>query len=137
VSAPRLPAGREPDRPPFDRRPHTGPRPGARRQSSNPAAGRRSGRRPQLAAQPCGRRLLPDPAPLPAARGAPADAVHLPAASATRLTREETSMNELRRRLLGGLAIIGSGAVTGAANAQGTWPERPVRMISPYGAGGS
>lgn len=46
-------------------------------------------------------------------------------------------MNELRRRLLGGLAIIGSGAVTGAANAQGTWPERPVRMISPYGAGGS
>lgn len=42
-------------------------------------------------------------------------------------------MNRLRRQLMAGLAMLGSGA----AGAQGAWPERAVRIVSPYGAGGS
>ncbi len=42
-------------------------------------------------------------------------------------------MDHGRRRLLGGLAMLG----TGIGHAQGQWPERTVRIVSPYGAGGS
>jgi tripartite-type tricarboxylate transporter receptor subunit TctC len=44
-------------------------------------------------------------------------------------------MNPNRRSLLGGLAMLGTGL--GHAQAQGTWPERTVRIVSPYGPGGS
>jgi len=44
-------------------------------------------------------------------------------------------MNPNRRTLLGGLAMLGTGL--GPAHAQGAWPERTVRIISPYGPGGS
>jgi tripartite-type tricarboxylate transporter receptor subunit TctC len=44
-------------------------------------------------------------------------------------------MNPNRRTLLGGLAMLGTGL--GQAHAQGTWPERTVRIVSPYGPGGS
>jgi tripartite-type tricarboxylate transporter receptor subunit TctC len=42
-------------------------------------------------------------------------------------------MNRYRRGLLGGLAILG----TGLAHSQDSWPQRTVRIVSPYGAGGS
>ena len=42
-----------------------------------------------------------------------------------------------RRRLLAGLAAAAPLALWGTAHAQGQWPERTVRIVSPYGAGGS
>ena len=42
-----------------------------------------------------------------------------------------------RRRLLAGLAAAAPLALWGPAHAQGQWPERTVRIVSPYGAGGS
>ena len=42
-----------------------------------------------------------------------------------------------RRRLLAGLAAATPLSLWGTAHAQGTWPERSVRIVSPYGAGGS
>jgi tripartite-type tricarboxylate transporter receptor subunit TctC len=42
-----------------------------------------------------------------------------------------------RRRLLAGLAATTPLALWGPAHAQGQWPERSVRIVSPYGAGGS
>ena len=46
-----------------------------------------------------------------------------------------------RRRLLAGLAAAAPLSLWGTAHAQGqtpgTWPERTVRIVSPYGAGGS
>jgi tripartite-type tricarboxylate transporter receptor subunit TctC len=42
-----------------------------------------------------------------------------------------------RRRLLAGLASVAPLSLWGVAHAQGQWPERSVRIVSPYGAGGS
>ena len=42
-----------------------------------------------------------------------------------------------RRRLLAGLAAATPLSLWGTAHAQGQWPERSVRIVSPYGAGGS
>jgi tripartite-type tricarboxylate transporter receptor subunit TctC len=42
-----------------------------------------------------------------------------------------------RRRLLAGLAAAAPLSLWGPAHAQGAWPERTVRIVSPYGAGGS
>ena len=42
-----------------------------------------------------------------------------------------------RRRLLAGLAAATPLSLWGNAHAQGAWPERTVRIVSPYGAGGS
>ena len=42
-----------------------------------------------------------------------------------------------RRRLLAGLAAVTPLSLWGTAHAQGAWPERTVRIVSPYGAGGS
>ena len=42
-----------------------------------------------------------------------------------------------RRRLLAGLAAATPLSLWGPAHAQGAWPERTVRIVSPYGAGGS
>jgi tripartite-type tricarboxylate transporter receptor subunit TctC len=42
-----------------------------------------------------------------------------------------------RRRLLAGLAATAPLSLWGPAHAQGQWPERTVRIVSPYGAGGS
>ncbi|MFM7341915.1 MAG: tripartite tricarboxylate transporter substrate-binding protein, partial [Betaproteobacteria bacterium] len=42
-----------------------------------------------------------------------------------------------RRALLGGLAAAGLGALLpAAARAQGAWPNRPVTLVCPWGAGG-
>ena len=46
-------------------------------------------------------------------------------------------MNFDRRRLLAGLATLAPVTLWGPAHAQGAWPERTVRIVSPYGAGGS
>ena len=46
-------------------------------------------------------------------------------------------MNFDRRRLLAGLATLAPVSLWGPAHAQGAWPERTVRIVSPYGAGGS
>lgn len=46
-------------------------------------------------------------------------------------------MNPNRRSLLGGLAVLGTGLGQAQAQAQGAWPERTVRIVSPYGPGGS
>ncbi|MFC4170205.1 Bug family tripartite tricarboxylate transporter substrate binding protein [Teichococcus aestuarii] len=40
-----------------------------------------------------------------------------------------------RRALLGGLAAAPLLARYGAAQAQGTWPDRPIRLVVPFGAG--
>ncbi len=42
-----------------------------------------------------------------------------------------------RRRLLASLATLAPVSLWGPAHAQGAWPERTVRIVSPYGAGGS
>jgi tripartite-type tricarboxylate transporter receptor subunit TctC len=42
-----------------------------------------------------------------------------------------------RRRLLASLAASAPLALWGQAHAQGQWPDRTVRIVSPYGAGGS
>lgn len=42
-----------------------------------------------------------------------------------------------RRTVLGGLAAVGlGGLLPAAARAQGAWPNRPVTMVCPWGAGG-
>lgn len=45
-------------------------------------------------------------------------------------------MKLTRRSLLGGLAALPAGAAFNA-RAQGDWPARPVRIVSPYAAGGA
>jgi tripartite-type tricarboxylate transporter receptor subunit TctC len=46
-------------------------------------------------------------------------------------------MNHDRRRVLQALAATVAWSAFGGANAQGTWPTRPVRMIIPFTPGGS
>ncbi len=43
----------------------------------------------------------------------------------------------IRRRILLVAGLAAPALVSGAARAQGTWPDRPIRLIVPFGAGGA
>lgn len=45
--------------------------------------------------------------------------------------------NAIRRSVLAGCALVAIGLATSLAHAQTAWPNRPVRIIVPYGPGGS
>jgi tripartite-type tricarboxylate transporter receptor subunit TctC len=52
------------------------------------------------------------------------------------MTRGPTTKKMTRRQVALSLALAASGAATGRARAQGKYPDRPVRVILPFGAGG-
>jgi hypothetical protein len=51
--------------------------------------------------------------------------------------REEALLTNLTRRRFGATALATGLALPGLARAQGTWPERPVRLVVPFTPGGS
>jgi tripartite-type tricarboxylate transporter receptor subunit TctC len=44
---------------------------------------------------------------------------------------------KITRRSLGGMLGLGAIVLPGAARAQGSWPDRPVRLVVPFGPGGA
>jgi hypothetical protein len=107
----------------------------------------RCSRRPrsglQLATHAPRRTVLRRAAAVPAAGGPPGIPLRLSTPAprvrrrASQGTKKETSMPNISRRHLLGAAAAATLAPLGLSAAAQAWPSRPVKLVSPYAAGGS